>query len=143
MMSRKSIHILLVEDDPIDAEHILRIFKRAQIDNPYTHVVDGVEALHALRGERGYEAIPKPYIILLDINMPRMNGLELLSALRRDPALKQSVVFILTTSNRDADITAAYNKQIAGYLLKSKVSEDFLDFIKLLNLYRVMIEMPG
>ena len=141
-MAKQSVHILIVEDDPIDAEHIIRTFQRYQLDNHYTHVVDGVEALQALRGEKGYEPIPRPYIILLDINMPRMNGLEFLSALRRDPDLKQSVVFILTTSNRDADITAAYNKQIAGYLLKSKVSEDFLEFLKLLNLYRVMIEMP-
>ncbi len=141
-MARQPIHILLVEDDPVDVEHILRTFQRYQINTPYTHVVDGIEALHALRGEKGYSPVPKPYIILLDIHMPRMNGFEFLSALRRDPALKHSVVFILTTSGRDEDITAAYNRQIAGYLLKSKVSEDFLAFLKLLNLYQVMIEMP-
>ena len=126
----------------MDAESIMRTFKRHQINTPFTQVVDGIEALHALRGEHGYDPLPKPYIILLDINMPRMNGLEFLSALRRDPTLRQSVVFVLTTSNREEDIMAAYNQQIAGYLLKAKVSEDFLDFIKLLNLYRVMIEMP-
>ena len=126
----------------MDAESIMRTFKRHQINTPFTHVVDGIEALHALRGEHGYDPLPKPYIILLDINMPRMNGLEFLIALRRDPTLRHSVVFVLTTSNREEDITAAYNQQIAGYLLKAKVSEDFLDFIKLLNLYRVMIEMP-
>lgn len=126
----------------MDAESIMRTFKRHQINTPFTHVVDGIEALHALRGEHGYDPLPKPYIILLDINMPRMNGLEFLSALRRDPTLRHSVVFVLTTSNREEDIMAAYNQQIAGYLLKAKVSEDFLDFIKLLNLYRVMIEMP-
>ncbi len=141
-MARQPIHILLVEDDPVDAESIMRTFKRHQINTPFTHVVDGIEALHALRGEHGYDPLPKPYIILLDINMPRMNGLEFLSALRRDPTLRHSVVFVLTTSNREEDIMAAYNQQIAGYLLKAKVSEDFLDFIKLLNLYRVMIEMP-
>lgn len=141
-MARQPIHILLVEDDPVDAESIMRTFKRRQINTPFTHVVDGIEALHALRGEQGYDPLPKPYIILLDINMPRMNGLEFLSALRRDPNLRHSVVFVLTTSNREEDITAAYNQQIAGYLLKAKVSEDFLAFIKLLNLYRVMIEMP-
>lgn len=141
-MARQPIHILLVEDDPVDAESIMRTFKRYQLNTPFTHVVDGVEALHALRGEHGYDPIPKPYLILLDINMPRMNGLEFLSALRRDPNLRHSVVFVLTTSDREEDITAAYGRQIAGYLLKSKVSEDFLEFIKLLNLYRVMIEMP-
>ena len=141
-MARQPIHILLVEDDPVDAESIMRTFKRHQINTPFTHVVDGIEALHALRGEHGYDPLPKPYIILLDINMPRMNGLEFLSALRRDPTLRHSVVGVRTTSNREEDIMAAYNQQIAGYLLKAKVSEDFLDFIKLLNLYRVMIEMP-
>lgn len=141
-MTRRPIHILLVEDDPVDAEQIIRTFRRHSVNTPYTHVNDGIEALQALRGEHGFDLIPKPYIILLDINMPRMNGLEFLSALRRDPNLKHSVVFILTTSNREEDITAAYSRQIAGYLLKSKVSEDFLEFIKLLNIYRVMIEMP-
>jgi CheY-like chemotaxis protein len=141
-MLRQPVHILLVEDDEIDAEQILRAFRHYQVDTPYTHVIDGVEALHVLRGEGGYTRLPRPYIILLDINMPRMNGLELLSALRRDPELKRSVVFVLTTSNRDEDIMAAYDGQIAGYLLKSKVSEDFLAFVKLLNLYQVMIEIP-
>jgi DNA-binding NarL/FixJ family response regulator len=84
----------------------------------------------------------RPYIILLDITMPRMNGLELLSALRCDSELKRSVVFVLTTSNRDEDIMAAYSGQIAGYLLKSKVSEDFLAFVKLLHVYQLMIELP-
>lgn len=141
-MAKQSLHILLVEDDPVDAEAILRTLQRHQLTLPYTHVVDGVEALRALRGERGYIPIPKPYLILLDINLPRMNGLEFLSALRRDPELKQSVVFVLTASDREEDIAAAYNRQIAGYLLKSKVSEDFLTFLKLVDLYGVMIEMP-
>jgi len=141
-MRKQPVHILLVEDDEIDAEQILRAFRHYQVDTPYTHVIDGVEALHVLRGEGGYTRLPRPYVILLDINMPRMNGLEFLSALRRDPELKRSVVFVLTTSNRDEDIMAAYDGQIAGYLLKSKVSEDFLAFVKLLNLYQVMIEIP-
>lgn len=141
-MAKQSLHILLVEDDPVDAEAIIRTLQRHQLAIPCTHVVDGVAALHALRGEHGYAPVPKPYLILLDINLPRMNGLEFLSALRRDPALMQSVVFVLTTSEREEDIAAAYNRQIAGYLLKSKVSEDFFTFLKLVDLYGVMIEMP-
>jgi len=141
-MLKQPVHILLVEDDEIDAEQVLRAFRRYQVDTPCTHVIDGVEALQVLRGEAGYTPLLRPYIILLDINMPRMNGLEFLSALRRDPELKRSVVFMLTTSNRDQDIMAAYDGQIAGYLLKSKVSQDFLALIKLLNLYQVMIEIP-
>jgi CheY-like chemotaxis protein len=141
-LTRQPLHLLLVEDDPVDAEALIRTLQHYQLTLPYTHVVDGVEALHALRGERGYTPVPKPYLILLDINLPRMNGLEFLSALRRDPALKQSVVFVLTASEREEDILAAYNRQIAGYLLKTKVSEEFFTFLKLLDLYGVMIEMP-
>ena len=141
-MARLPLHILLVEDDEIDAEHIIRAFQRHQITNPVTHVIDGVDALNALRGQGGYTRLPRPYLVLLDINMPRMNGLEFLQALRRDAELKRSVVFILTTSMRDEDIMAAYDAQIAGYLLKSKVGQEFLEFIKLLNLYNLIVEMP-
>ena len=141
-MASPPLHILLVEDDYVDAQHIMRSFEQHKVANPVTHVIDGVDALNILRGEAGYTRLPRPYIVLLDINMPRMNGLEFLQALRRDPELKRSVVFILTTSLRDEDIMAAYNAQIAGYLLKSKVSEDFLEFIKLLNMYQIIIEMP-
>ncbi|MFN8487117.1 MAG: response regulator [Caldilineaceae bacterium] len=141
-MRHPPLHILLVEDDEIDAEQLLRAFRQHQITNPVTRVIDGVDALHALRGEGGYPRLPRPYIIILDINMPRMNGLEFLQALRRDAELKRSVVFILTTSARDEDIMAAYNEQIAGYLLKTKVNQEFLEFIKLLNLYHVMVELP-
>jgi len=141
-MARPPLHILLVEDDEIDAENVTRAFQRHQLTNPVTHVIDGVDALKVLRGEGGYARLPRPYLILLDINMPRMNGLEFLQALRRDPTLKHSVVFILTTSMQDEDIMTAYAAQIAGYLLKSKVSQEFLGFIKLLNLYNIIIEMP-
>ncbi|CAN5548465.1 response regulator [soil metagenome] len=141
-MPHQPVHILLVEDDYIDAENIIRFFQHHHVINPYTHVIDGVDALNVLHGEAGYARLPRPYLILLDINMPRMNGLEFLQALRRDPELKRSVVFVLTTSARDEDIVAAYNAQIAGYILKSKVSEDFLEFLKLLNLYQVIVEMP-
>lgn len=139
---KASLHLLLVEDDPVDAEALLRNLQQHQLTLAYTHVVDGVEALYALRGERGYTPVPKPYLILLDIYLPRMNGLEFLSALRRDPVLKQSVVFVLTASESEADMMAAYNRQIAGYLLKAKVREEFFTFLKLLDLYGVMIEMP-
>src|SRR4051794_22973039 len=100
-MQHQPVHILLVEDDYIDAENIIRFFQHHHVTNPYTHVIDGVDALNVLRGEGGYARLPRPYLILLDINMPRMNGLEFLQALRRDPELKRSVVFVLTTSTRD------------------------------------------
>lgn len=135
-------HILLVEDDDVDAEVVLRAFRRQNIRNPFTIVPNGVEALHALRGEEGYERLPRPLFILLDINMPRMNGLEFLHTLRKDPDLKRSIVFVLTTSNSDEDKSAAYDEQIAGYLLKENAGEDFKNVIRLLDSYRDSVEFP-
>lgn len=141
-MISPTVHILLVEDDEIDAEAVVRAFRRQKIANPLTIVQDGIEALNALRGEGGHKKLPSPYIILLDINLPRMNGIEFLQALRIDPVLKQSIVFMLTTSNRDEDKLAAYDQQIAGYLLKSRTGTDFGDLISLLTSYEQIIEFP-
>jgi CheY-like chemotaxis protein len=141
MLSRM-FHILLVEDDDVDAEVVMRAFQRQNINNPFTIVRDGIEALQALRGESGHPRVPQPFVILLDINMPRMNGLEFLHALRQDPLLRRSIVFILTTSDRDEDKLAAYDEQIAGYLLKSRAGEDFRNVINLLDTYGSSVEFP-
>ena len=87
--------------------------------------------------------MPRPYLILLDLNMPRMNGVEFLQALRQDEDLKQSIVFVITTSNRDEDVVAAYNEQIAGYILKSRVGEDFVNLITMLDMYWRIVEFPA
>lgn len=142
-MPGHNIHILLVEDDEIDAEVIMRGFYAQRIANPFTLVSDGIEALGVLRGANGFPRLPRPYMILLDINMPRMNGLEFLEVLRADPELAQSVVFVLTTSNRDEDMMAAYKHQIAGYLLKSRAGKDFVDLITLLDSYWRIVEFPS
>lgn len=138
----KLVHILLVEDDDVDREAVIRAFKNKRIANPFTIVADGVEALQVLRGDEDNDGLSRPYIILLDINMPRMNGLEFLEALRKDCMLKRSIVFILTTSNRDEDKMAAYDNQIAGYLLKSRVGDDFVNMISLLESYWDIVEFP-
>lgn len=139
IIDKHSTHILLVEDDDVDAEAILRAFQRRKISNPCTVVKNGVEALRLLRGQSD-ESLNRPYIILLDINMPQMNGFEFLEELRKDDALKRSVVFILTTSNRDEDKITAYDKQIAGYLLKSHVGKDYANLIELLESYGRVVE---
>ncbi|MCA9837231.1 MAG: response regulator [Trueperaceae bacterium] len=141
-MDTKHIHLLLIEDDEVDAEAIQRAFERQRIANPFTVVADGIEALKCLRGEEGYERLPRPYMILLDINMPRMNGIEFLQTLRKDPDLSSSVVFVLTTSNSDEDKMAAYREHIAGYLLKSRAGADFLQLIEMLDAYWRVVELP-
>lgn len=141
-MADELIHILLVEDDEIDREAIKRAFRKQHIINPLVCVTNGLEALYTLRGDQGYCCIARPYIILTDINMPQMNGLELLQALRADPRLKRSVVFVLTSSARDEDIVEAYDNQVAGYFTKSRIDSDFAKVIQLLNVYQASIQLP-
>ena len=133
--------LLLVEDDAIDAEAIQRAFRQHRIANPFVVVRDGVEALAALRGESEVE-VPHPYVVLLDVNMPRMNGIEFLDAVRADPALSRTIVFVLTTSDREEDKVAAYEHNVAGYILKSRAGEDFLEVVKLLRVYWRLVEFP-
>lgn len=141
-MKAQVVHILLVEDDEIDAEAIVRGFKKQKIDNPITVVPNGIEALNVLRGEDGRDRIPAPYLILLDLNMPRMNGIEFLQVLRQDPQLKSSIVFVLTTSDSSNDKLAAYREQIAGYLLKQQSGVNFADLVSMLDSYWRIVEFP-
>lgn len=135
------VTVLLVEDDQVDAEAVRRAFQKQKIANPLVEVNDGVEALSLLRGEQG-NPLPRPYIILLDLNMPRMNGLEFLKHLREDEKLRDSIVFVLTTSDDNRDKLAAYEQHVAGYMVKSRAGKDFLDLTALLDHYWRIIEMP-
>lgn len=135
------VTVLLVEDDQVDAEAVRRAFQKQKIANPLVEVNDGVEALSLLRGEQG-DPLPRPYIILLDLNMPRMNGLEFLKHLREDEKLRDSIVFVLTTSDDNRDKLAAYEQHVAGYMVKSRAGKDFLDLTALLDHYWRIIEMP-
>jgi CheY-like chemotaxis protein len=142
ILSAQPVHILLVEDDEVDVEAVHRAFAANRITNPITVVGNGLEALDALRGENGRERLPRPYIILLDINMPTMNGLEFLQHLRQDPQLKSSVVFVLTTSSNEADMIAAYKNQVAGYFLKTKIAEGVFGLPQMMKNYWRMVEFP-
>ncbi len=141
-MEVNGVTLLLIEDDHVDAEAIQRAFRRQKIANPFVVVRDGREALAALRSEAGAPELGRPYLILLDINMPRMNGIEFLHALRADPALHRSIVFVLTTSEREEDKLDAYNGHVAGYVVKSRAGEDFLKVVQMLRAYWRIIEFP-
>ncbi|MBX3180167.1 MAG: response regulator [Candidatus Hydrogenedentes bacterium] len=137
------VHLLLVEDDDIDAMAVKRALREYRVANPLTLARDGLEALEFLRGNGKRKAIPRPNLVLLDINMPRMNGLEFLQALRDDPDLSDTVVFVLTTSSREEDVTAAYRKNIAGYMTKQNAGKDFLSLFNMLSEYwRIVIFPP-
>ena len=141
-MAENTIQILLVEDDEVDAEAIQRAFKKYKIANPVHRASDGIEALEILRGLGGRQALTWPYLILLDINMPRMNGIEFLNELRKDSHLNDAIVFVLTTSNNDKDKLSAYDRNIAGYMLKSRAGEDFIHLIEMLKFYWRYVEFP-
>jgi len=135
-------HILLVEDDDVDIMGMKRALKGLKIANTLHIAKDGIQALELLRGESGKEKIELPFIILLDLNMPRMGGLEFLEEIRNDPELCNSIVFVMTTSSDEQDICAAYKKNIAGYIVKSNAQESFSEALGLIEHYWRIIELP-
>jgi len=141
-LKNKTVHVLLVEDNEVDREAVRRAFTRHRIANPIHDARDGVEALELLRGMGDKPKLPRPYLILLDINMPRMSGIELLRELRADPELRDSIVFMLTTSKSDEDKMAAYGANVAGYILKSDVGAGFVGLVALLDHYWRIVEFP-
>ncbi|QDL93528.1 response regulator [Paroceanicella profunda] len=138
-----NVNILLLEDDEIDAEEVTRALRRRQIDHPLHVARDGLEGLAWLRGEGGANKLAPPHLILLDINMPRMNGIEFLEALRADDHLRRSVVFMLTTSNSEEDKRLAYGLNAAGYLLKSGRSDLNGGFESLIDSYLRTVALPN
>lgn len=134
----QQIPILLVEDDAIDIQIVKRTLKKESMTNPLFCAYDGVEALEILNGKNGETEIPQPCVILLDINMPRMNGLELLQKIRNSESLKQNIVIVLTTSNRNEDKMVAYNLSAAGYVLKENIEA----LVQLLEHYCRINELP-
>jgi CheY-like chemotaxis protein len=137
----KPINILLVEDDEIDVEAVIRAFRHEGRLN-FVIANSGLEALSSLRGEAGHAPPPYPYIILLDLNMPQMSGFEFLESLRSDPKLRETVVFVLTTSDRDEDRILAFEYCVAGYFLKSKIEASYRDLVTFFNCYQKMAEFP-
>ncbi len=143
MMEGQMINILLVEDDEVDVMNVKRAFKKNNITNPLYMASNGLEALELLRGTEKSPEIPRERrLILLDLNMPKMNGIEFLRELRADPELKATPVIVLTTSNEDRDKVEAYNLNVAGYILKPVTLSKFVEAVATLNKYWSISEMP-
>jgi CheY-like chemotaxis protein len=140
--NEKALNILLIDDDDVDAKSLERAFRKAKIGNTIVRAVDGIDALEMLKGTNGKTKPPYPRILLVDLNMPRMNGIELVHALREDEELHRSVVFILTTSKRDEDKMAAYNLHVAGYIAKATAEEDIRNLVSLMDSYGRIVELP-
>jgi CheY-like chemotaxis protein len=136
-MIQTLVSILLVEDDEVDVMNIKRAFSKNDIKNDLHVAGNGVEALEMLRKV----IVPLPRIIILDINMPKMNGLEFLKQLRADEKLKNITVFVMTTSNQDDDKIDAYNLNIAGYILKPLSFEKFVASVGTLKDFWALCEL--
>ena len=140
-MRENPVTFFVVDDDEIDRETILRSMEEMGLDNPVRTARDGEEALAILKGH-GVEPIRGPYLILLDLNMPRMNGIELLEEIRKDPELHRAIVFVLTTSNAENDRIAAYDRHIAGYMLKARAGLEFGRVVQLVHQFDRNVEFP-
>lgn len=143
MSEMVTTNILLVEDDKIDVMNVQRSFKRANITNPIYVAGNGLEALEILRGESEEIEMPKlRRLILLDLNMPKMGGIEFLEELRKDPELRPIPVIVLTTSDQERDRVEAYNLNVAGYILKPVTFVQFAEVMAALNRYWTLSEIP-
>lgn len=135
---------LLVDDDMISIMAMKRALKKLKIVNKTMVAKDGQEALDILRAAAAdfSEGLP-PFIVTLDLNMPRMNGLEFLESVRADPDLQRIVVFVFSTSDMPHDIQAAYSQNVAGYLVKENASETFSEALEMLGSYSRIVELPA
>ena len=143
MLEPQTVQLLHVEDDDLCLMGLNRAFKAAKIANPVRFAHDGIEALEMLRGTNGRPRLPRPFLVLLDLNMPRMDGIEFLKEVRKDEELKKSIVFIMTTSDADEDKVKAYNLGVAGYILKSNPANAFLEATALLDTYWRVVEFSA
>lgn len=133
------LNILLVEDDEVDVMNVRRAFKKNHIANPLWVAGNGIEALEMLRGGE----IPRERrLVLLDLNMPRMNGIEFLRELRADAELHATPVVVLTTSDDERDRVEAFNLNVAGYILKPVTFLSFVEAMATLNKYWTLVAWP-
>jgi CheY-like chemotaxis protein len=131
--------VLLVEDDDVDAMTVKRAFKDLNVTNPLIHSVNGEVALRYLQDQNN----EKPCVILLDLNMPKMNGMEFLKVAKADEELKQIPVVVLTTSNEECDIIESFKRSVGGYIVKPVDYKNFVEAIRTVNLYWTLSELPG
>jgi CheY-like chemotaxis protein len=135
----QEVTLLLVEDDDLDAEIFIRSKHFQKLSNPIIRAHDGREALDLLLNDQ----VPSPYVILLDLNLPRLNGIEFLMSLRRSEKYNPSVVFVLTSSAADEDIKRAFEHQVAGYIVKHEKPDSVDTFVGFLGKYLSGSKLPA
>lgn len=145
VMGFEEIEILLVEDNPHDAELTMRALKKNNIANNIRHLKDGAEALDYLFCEGVFsdkEGLPKPKAILLDLKMPKVNGIEVLKRVKSDERTRSIPVIVLTSSNEDPDVMTCYELGVNSYIVKPVDFEGFLKAVSELGLYWLLLNQP-
>src|SRR3954451_23773351 len=138
------IEVLLVEDSPDDADLTIDALRDGRVRNRITHVEDGVEALALLRREGKYTDAQRPDLILLDLNLPRKNGQEVLAEVKRDPNLRRIPVVVMTSSDDEKDILAAYNHHVNCYVTKPVDLDQFIGVVKSIeHFWFTIVKLPA
>lgn len=132
------VTVLLIEDDEVDVMGVQRAFHKHELAHPIIHFSSGIEALKKLKAK----LVPEPYLVLLDLNTPRLSGIEFLDEARKDPELHKAIVFVLTTSNAEDDISKAYARNIAGYIVKDDEDRGFINAANLVHQYARSVVFP-
>ena len=144
MNTEDTLKILLVEDEPADAHLVRMAFKEGHVLADIDHVQDGVEGFAYLRGEPPFSAGQRPDIILLDLNMPRMDGRQFLQQIKADEDLRSIPILVLTTSDAERDLVASYTQGAAGYIVKPLEVDDFIRIVRGIGQYWISIaRLPG
>ncbi len=145
MNTDEIVDILLVEDNPYDAELALRALKKANISNPIHHVKDGAEALEYLFAEGIYARRPpdvQPRVVLLDLKLPKVSGLEVLERIKQDERTRRTPVVVLTSSNETPDIEAAYHLGANSYIVKPVDFDKFTEAMASVGWYWLLLNHP-
>lgn len=140
----RPVEILLVEDNPGDVDLTLEALEDAKMRNNVSVARDGQEALDFLRGEDGFEDTPRPDLILLDLNLPKKDGREVLRIVKDDPDLKSIPVVVLTTSNDEKDVLESYEHRANAYIVKPVDFDQFFRAIQALeDFWLTVVKLPG
>ena len=128
-MPNENVSILLVDDDEVDIRVMLRALRKLNLEDSVTVARNGEAALRSLRGKGGQGRVRRPCLVLLDLKMPRMDGLQVLEEMRKDPHIRDTIVFVFSTSSAEEDRRAAFRHNVAAYLVKSSDDEKAVDLV--------------
>lgn len=143
MPNTEPIQILLVEDNPGDARLAVEALKDSKVRNSLYHAKDGVEAMAFLRREEPYAEAPTPDLVLLDLNMPRMDGREVLARIKDDPALRAVPVVVLTTSAAERDLVKSYDLHANAYVVKPLDLDRFIEVVQAIeSFWFTIVKLP-